>query len=61
MAIQHLGVLAALVAIVSSQLIAAALIDQFGLFELPVIAMSPKRVLGLLLVLLGVFLVVRKE
>lgn len=59
-AIQHLGVLAALVAIVSSQLATAALIDQFGLFDLPVIAMSPSRVLGLLLVLAGVFLVVQK-
>lgn len=59
-AIQHLGVLAALVAIVASQLVAAALIDQFGLFELPVIAMSPSRALGLLLVLAGVFLVARK-
>ncbi len=59
-AIQHLGVLAALVAIVSSQLIAAALIDQFGWFELPVIAMNPTRALGLLLVLVGVLLVARR-
>lgn len=59
-AIQHLGVLAALVAIVSSQLIAAALIDQFGLFELPVIALTPTRALGLLLVLAGVFMVARE-
>ncbi len=59
-AIQHLGVLAALVTIVASQLLAAALIDQFGLFELPAIAMTPARALGLLLMLAGVFLVARE-
>jgi len=59
-AIQQLGVLAALVAIVASQLIAAALIDQFGFFELPAIAMNPVRTVGLLLMLAGVFLVARK-
>ncbi|HGY10311.1 MAG TPA: hypothetical protein ENK37_09745 [Oceanithermus profundus] len=59
-AIQHLGVLAALITIVAGQLATAALIDRFGLFDLPVVLLSPARLLGLLLVLAGVFLVVRK-
>ncbi len=60
LAIQHLGVLAALTVIVASQLLTAALIDQFGWFGQMQITMTPARTAGLLLVLLGVVLMMRE-
>ncbi|MEW6697579.1 MAG: DMT family transporter [Bacillota bacterium] len=50
----------ALSAAITGQLIMAALIDQFGLFGAPRIIMSPSRLLGIVLLLLGVNLVIKK-
>lgn len=58
-AINRLGVLAALTVIVSSQLITASLIDNFGWFGQHVIPMTPWRALGLVLMLAGVSFVLR--
>ncbi|WP_457631648.1 DMT family transporter [Oceanithermus sp.] len=58
-AIGRLGVLGALTVIVSSQLLAASLIDQFGWFGQHAIPLNPLRVLGLALMLAGVVLVLR--
>lgn len=58
-AINRLGVLGALTVIVSSQLLAASLIDHYGWFGQPVVPLGPGRVVGLLGMLLGVVLVLR--
>ncbi len=58
-AIQRLGVFTALTLVVSSQLVAALLIDGFGWFGQAVVPVTPLRLVGLLSVLIGVALVLR--
>jgi bacterial/archaeal transporter family-2 protein len=44
---------------VTAQLVASLAIDRFGLFGLDEVALSPERVLGVVLLLVGTVLVVR--
>ena len=46
-------------ATITGQLTASVAIDRFGLFDLPEVALSPARVIGVALLLLGTVLVVR--
>ena len=55
--VPRIGTTSTLVAIVLGQLMMALLVDQFGLFASPKIVVTPTRVLGIAIVLLGTFLV----
>lgn len=52
----RLGVSNAICLVVTGQIVAAVIIDHFGLFGASLQALSGQRVLGLLLMVLGVFL-----
>ena len=57
--VPRVGTTSTLIAIVLGQLTIALVIDQFGLFASPKIGMSSVRILGILLVALGAYLVGR--
>lgn len=56
----RIGVGTAIGLIVTGQIICAVLIDQFGWFNVPVHAINPTRIAGVLLMVAGVYLVMRK-
>ena len=58
--IPSIGVAAAITLIIAGQLMMATGIDHFGVFEIETRAFSWERISGLLIVLLGVWLTVRK-
>lgn len=55
--IPKIGVTTVLAASIAGQLIAASIIDHFGLFGLTVHPINPGRVFGILLLLGGIFLI----
>jgi transporter family-2 protein len=55
--IPKIGVSTVLAASIGGQLIAASVIDHFGLFGLTVQHISPSRIAGILLLLGGIFLI----
>jgi len=57
--VPRVGTTSTLIAIVLGQLTIALVIDQFGLFASPKIGISSVRILGILLVALGAYLVGR--
>ena len=57
--VPRIGTTSTLIAIVLGQLTAALVIDQFGLFASPKIGINFIRVIGILLVVLGAYLVGR--
>jgi transporter family-2 protein len=57
--VPRIGTTSTLIAIVLGQLTAALIIDQFGLFASPKIGINFVRVIGILLVVLGAYLVGR--
>jgi bacterial/archaeal transporter family-2 protein len=59
-AIPEVGSLVVIGAAICGQLIASTLIDTFGWFGLPPVTLSPGRLLGIVLLIAGVFLVQRK-
>jgi bacterial/archaeal transporter family-2 protein len=59
-AIPEVGSLVVIGAAICGQLIASALIDTFGWFGLPAVTLSPGRLLGICLLVAGVFLIQRK-
>ncbi len=58
--IPKMGPTIMIAAIITGQLIMSVIIDHYGLLGLPVIQISPVRLLGVALLFIGVFLVVRK-
>lgn len=58
--VTHLGALGLIAAGIAGQLAGAVLIDRFGLFGLPQIPLTPLRAGGLVLLLLGVALILRR-
>lgn len=59
-AVPRLGTLAVMSIILAGQLTTAALLDQYGVFGLRQISLSPMRGVGILLLCLGAGLVIRK-
>ena len=57
--IPTIGVAATLTLIIAGQLLMATFIDHFGMLEIEAITLSWKRLLGLSIVLVGVWLTVR--
>jgi len=57
--IPRVGVAAAITTVVAGQILTGAVIDQFGLFHSVIRPLDPLRLLGLGVVLLGVWLTVR--
>jgi transporter family-2 protein len=57
--VPRLGLTAAFTVIVASQLVVAVILDHFGLFGAAVRAMDLPRITGLILLILGVWLVLR--
>ncbi len=57
--IPKIGVTTVLAASIAGQLIAASLIDHFGFFGLSAHPVSISRILGILLMLVGIFLIQR--
>ncbi|NKB37289.1 MAG: EamA-like transporter family protein [Gammaproteobacteria bacterium] len=57
--IPTIGVAATITLIIAGQLLMATCIDHFGLLEIEAIALTWKRLLGLSIVLVGVWLTVR--
>jgi transporter family-2 protein len=57
--IPRVGVAAAITTVVAGQILTGAVIDHFGLFHSSIRHLDPTRVLGLVVVLLGVWLTVR--
>jgi len=55
--IPKIGVTTVLAASIAGQLIAASIIDHFGYFGLAVHQISPGRIIGILLLLGGIFLI----
>lgn len=55
----RIGVASTLILLIAGQLVAAVLIDHFGAFAVPVRAISMERLIGVCLVIGGVFLVRR--
>ena len=55
----RIGVASTLIILIAGQLMAAVLIDHFGAFAVPVRAISLERLIGVCLVIAGVFLVRR--
>ena len=58
--IPSIGVAATITLIIAGQLIMASVIDHFGLFEIEARSFGWEKVIGLAIVLLGVWLTVRK-
>jgi transporter family-2 protein len=58
--IPEIGALRVLAAVVVGQLVVSALIDHFGLLQIPVVALSMNRVAGMVLLLAGLFLIQRQ-
>lgn len=54
------GVGNAVAFVLLGQVCAMSVIDHYGLFDAPRLALSPQRISGLLLMTLGIFLVVRR-
>ncbi|HIJ94656.1 MAG TPA: DMT family transporter [Desulfuromonadales bacterium] len=59
-AVPKLGTLAVMSLIIAGQLTTAALLDQFGIFGLRQISLTPLRGVGILLLCIGAGLVIRK-
>lgn len=59
-AVPRIGTASAMAAIISAQLIAGLLLDQFGIFGLRTIALDGKRAMGVVLLLIGAGLVFRR-
>ena len=57
--VPRLGLTTAFTVIVASQLVVAVILDHFGLFGAAVRAMDLPRITGLILLILGVWLVLR--
>jgi transporter family-2 protein len=55
--IPNIGVTAFLATAVSGQMILSLIIDHFGFFNIPVRPVSPERIVGVGLLLLGVYLI----
>ncbi len=55
--IPRIGATSTLTAVVVGQLVLALLVDHFGLFSFPRIEMSVTRILGILLLVAGAFLI----
>lgn len=58
--IPRLGATTMMAAFVTGQLISSIIIDHNGWFNLPVYAITPQRIAGVILLFVGVFLVVKK-
>jgi transporter family-2 protein len=58
--VPRVGVGTAIAFIVTGQIICAVLIDHFGLFNVPVRSIDLRRVLGVLLMITGIYLVMKK-
>lgn len=58
--VPRIGATATLTALVVGQLGLAVIIDQFGFLGAPRIELTPARILGVLLLVLGTFFIVRK-
>jgi transporter family-2 protein len=58
--VPRLGSLAVMALIIAGQLTTAALLDQYGLFSLRQIPLTPVRGVGILLLCIGAGLIVRK-
>jgi transporter family-2 protein len=58
--IPQVGTLVVICSAICGQLIGSALIDTFGWFGLPAIALTPWRLLGIFLLVVGVLLVQKK-
>ena len=58
--VPRIGVGTAIGLIVTGQIICAILIDHFGLFNVAVQQISPSRILGTLLMIAGIYLVMKK-
>jgi len=57
--IPKIGVATMLGASIGGQMIVASIIDHYGFFNIPVHAISPGRIVGILLLIAGVFLIQR--
>ena len=57
--IPKIGVATMLGASIGGQMIVASIIDHYGFFNIPVHAVSPGRVIGIVLLIVGVFLIQR--
>ncbi|MEO1173961.1 MAG: DMT family transporter [Myxococcota bacterium] len=57
--VPRIGAVTAFAAIIMGQLIGSAVIDNFGLFGMPSVTLSPLRGIGLALIVVGVFLTQR--
>ena len=58
-AIPRVGVVTTIFLIVAGQLMMGTIIDHFGLFETSVRHLDPTRILGMVIMLIGVWLIVR--
>jgi transporter family-2 protein len=58
--VPRIGVGTAIGLIVTGQIICAVIIDQFGLFSVPVHSISITRIAGVLLMIAGIYLVMKK-
>lgn len=58
--IPRMGATAMIGAFITGQLLASVIMDHYGLLGLPVNAVHPLRILGVILLFAGVFLVVKK-
>jgi len=58
--VPRIGVGTAIGLIVTGQIICAVIIDHFGLFNLPVRSINPTRISGVLVMIGGVYLVMKK-
>jgi bacterial/archaeal transporter family-2 protein len=59
-AVPRLGTLAVMSIIIAGQLTTAALLDQYGMFGLRQIPLTPLRGVGIILLCIGASLVIRK-
>lgn len=59
-AVPRLGTLAVMSIIIAGQLTTAALLDQYGVFGLRQISLTPVRGIGIILLCIGASLVIRK-
>jgi transporter family-2 protein len=59
-AVPRLGTLAVMSIIIAGQLTTAALLDQYGMFGLRQISLTPLRGVGIILLCIGASLVIRK-
>lgn len=59
--IPKMGPTIMIAALITGQLIMSVIIDHYGLLGLPVIPVNPIRLLGVALLFVGVFLVIRKN